>query len=98
MGARELAAESFRNRTYVLIWLCLLALTATTVAVAKMHLTSFAVAAAIGIATAKASLVVTFFMHLRQEPWILKIMLFLVLAALTLIFALTFSDVWFRYR
>jgi cytochrome c oxidase subunit 4 len=98
MNERELTAEVFRNRTYVYTWLCLLALTATTVAVAKLHLTNYAVAAAIGIATAKAGLVVTFFMHLRQEPWILKIMLFLVLAALVLIIALTFSDVWFRYR
>jgi hypothetical protein len=37
-------------------------------------------------------------MHLKQEPWILKIMLFLALLALTLIVLLTFSDTWFRYR
>jgi cytochrome c oxidase subunit IV len=98
MSERELTAEVFRNRTYVIIWLCLLALTATTVAVAKMHLTHYAVAAAMGIATTKAGLVTIFFMHLRQEPLILKIMLFLVLAALALIIALTFSDVGLRYR
>jgi len=98
MNDMESNVEAIRSRKYVYTWLCLLTLTATTVAVAKMHLTQYAVAAAIGIATAKASLVVTFFMHLRQEPLILKIMLFVVLAALISIIVLTFSDVWFRYR
>ncbi len=92
------AVQVVRNITYVIVWLCLLALTATTVTVAKLHLTDFAVVAAIGIATAKAALVVNFFMHMRNEPLILKVMLFFALCALTLIVLLTFSDVWFRYR
>ena len=98
MDEKELALKGAGNRTYVIIWLSLLALTATTVAVAKLRLTDYAVLAAIAIATVKATLVVTFFMHLKQEPWILKIMLFLALLALTLIVLLTFSDTWFRYR
>jgi len=96
--SEELTIEVVKNRTYVVVWLCLLVLTATTVAVATLHLTNYAVVAAIGIATVKAALVVTFFMHLRHEPLILKVMLFLALCALTLIVLLTFSDVWFRYR
>jgi cytochrome c oxidase subunit 4 len=96
--SEELTVEAVKNRTYVVVWLCLLVLTATTVAVATLHLTNYAVVAAIGIATVKAALVVTFFMHLRREPLILKVMLFLALCALTLIVLLTFSDVWFRYR
>jgi cytochrome c oxidase subunit 4 len=98
MIEKEVAVFAVRNRTYVFVWLCLLALTATTVAVARLHLTHYAVFVAILIATAKSALVVTFFMHLRGEPWILKIMLFVALCALTLIVFLTFSDVWFRYR
>lgn len=98
MDEKALALRGAGNKTYVIIWLCLLALTATTVAVAKLRLTDYAVLAAIAIATAKATLVVTFFMHLKHEPWILKIMLFLALLALTLIVLLTFSDTWFRYR
>jgi cytochrome c oxidase subunit 4 len=80
------------------VWVCLVILTATTVAVAKLHLTHYAVVASIAIATAKAGLVVTFFMHLRHEPWIIKIMLFIALCALTLVILLTFSDTWYRYR
>jgi len=98
MTERGQAVESFGNKTYVVIWLCLLALTAATVAAAKLRFTDYAVIAAVGIATVKAGLVTTFFMHLRQEPLIIKIILFLVLAALMLIIGLTFSDVWFRYR
>jgi len=97
MNRKDSAFEMVRSRTYIFIWVCLLALTALTVAVAKLQLTGYAGAAAIAISTAKAGLVVTFFMHLRQEPWILKIMLFVVLLALVLIIGLTFSDVSFRH-
>ncbi|HAM51060.1 MAG TPA: cytochrome-c oxidase [Nitrospiraceae bacterium] len=87
-----------KNRVYLFVWLCLVGLTATTVAVAKLHLTNYAALAAIFIASTKSGLVLTFFMHLKEEPLILKVMLFLALFALTLIVLLTFSDVWFRYQ
>jgi cytochrome c oxidase subunit 4 len=85
------------NKTYIIVWLCLLALTAVTVAVAKLHLTKYALIPAIAIATAKSGLVVNFFMHLKEEPWVLKIMLFVAIFALTLIILLTFADTWYRY-
>lgn len=82
---------------YIFVWLCLVILTATTVAVSRLQFTSYAVVIAIAIATVKAALVVTFFMHLRNEPWILKIMLAAALTALALVVLLTYSDVWYRY-
>lgn len=82
---------------YVFVWVCLVILTATTVAVSKLHFTTFSVLVPIVIATVKAGLVLTFFMHLRHEPWILKIMLLAALGALALIVLLTFADVWYRY-
>lgn len=91
------AIKLVSNKTYVIVWLCLLALTATTVAVAKLHMVGYAIIPAIAIATAKAGLVVNFFMHLKEEPWVLKIMLFVALFALTLIMLLTFADTWYRY-
>jgi cytochrome c oxidase subunit IV len=97
MDEQEVALKVPKKKIYVFVWLCLLVLTATTVTVAKLHVTDYAVVAAIFIASMKAGLVVTFFMHLRQEPWILKVMLFVALGALTLIVLLTFSDVWYRY-
>ncbi len=98
MNETELTLHIPKSRSYVFVWLSLVALTAATVAVAKLHLTNYAVLVAIFIASAKSGLVLTFFMHLRDEPLILKVMLFVSLFALTLIVLLTFSDVWFRYR
>jgi cytochrome c oxidase subunit 4 len=91
------ADETLSNRTYIIVWICLLGLTTITVAVAKLHLMKYAIIPAIAIATVKAGLVVNFFMHLKEEPWVLKIMLFVALFALTLIILLTFVDTWYRY-
>lgn len=96
MRTAELALHEVRTGTYVAVWIILLVLTALTVTVARLHLTRFAVALAILIATMKGGLVLTYFMHLREEPWILKAMLFIALLALTLIIALTFADVLYR--
>lgn len=98
MNEKELSLQIPKSRIYIFVWVCLLVLTASTVAIAKIHLTEYAVIVAIFIATLKSSLVLTFFMHLKDEPLILKVMLFIALFALTLIVLLTFSDVWFRYR
>jgi cytochrome c oxidase subunit 4 len=92
----EAALHETRPRTYITVWVLLLILTAVTVTVARLNLSRFAVALAILIATIKGSLVLTYFMHLREEPWILKAMLFIALLALTLIIALTFSDILYR--
>jgi cytochrome c oxidase subunit 4 len=93
---RETELAVTRYRTYVYVWLSLLMLTALTVSVAGLHLTCYAILIAILIATIKAGIVVTFFMHLKHEPFILKLMLFVALLAFTLIALLTFSDVWYR--
>lgn len=84
------------TRVYVWVWAALLALLGATIAVAKFHVSSFAVVINLLIAAAKASLVLLFFMHLRSESRFLKVMLAVAVGALTLIIILTFSDVWFR--
>jgi len=96
MKTAESALHEVRAGIYCTVWIVLLLLTAVTVTVARLHPTRFAVALAILIATTKGSLVITYFMHLRDEPWILKAMLFIALLALTLIIALTFADVLYR--
>jgi len=97
MTGKAPAIKMVSSKTYIIVWLCLLALTAATVSVAKLHPVKYAIIPAIAIATAKAGLVVNFFMHLKEEPWVLKIMLFVALFALTLIILLTFADTWYRY-
>lgn len=93
-GASRDAVAS--TRTYVGAWAALLVLLALTIAVARLRVASFGVALNLIIATAKAGLVLVFFMHLRSEGRFLKIMLSVTVAALTLIILLTFSDVLFR--
>ena len=97
MTEKAPAIKLISNKTYIIVWLCLLVLTAATVSVARLHLIKYAVMAAIVIATLKAALVVNYFMHLKEEHWVLKIMLFVALFALTLIILLTFADTWYRY-
>lgn len=54
-------------REYGLVWLLLLALTATTWGVAKVNLGSWNVVVALSIATVKSGLVLAVFMHLKHH-------------------------------
>ncbi len=83
--------------TYTVVWLALLVLLALTLAVAKLRLLAhYSVLGSLLIATAKAGLVLAFFMHLKYEKRFLKGLLALALAALTLFIGMTFVDVWYR--
>jgi len=82
--------------TYVMVWLALLALTALTITVASLHFGRWSVLAAIVIATIKGTLVLFYFMHLRYEDRVFRIMLLLALFTLAIIMLLTFVDVLLR--
>jgi cytochrome c oxidase subunit 4 len=83
-------------KTYAYIWMGLLLLTALTIAVGGMHFTSYSVLICLVIASCKALLVLTYFMHLRFEGPFLKGVVFLAILSLTAIIGLTFVDVWYR--
>ena len=83
-------------KTYLYVWGALLILLGMTIAVAKARFSQYSVLVNLLIASIKAVLVLMFFMHLKYEGRFLKGLVFLTLAALTSIIALTFSDVWFR--
>jgi cytochrome c oxidase subunit 4 len=85
-----------RPRTFVLTWAGLLLLTAFTVAVATLHRGAASIVVPLLIASAKAFLVLWFFMHLKYERPLFRIMLLMPIVTLTFILALTFSDVWYR--
>jgi len=55
-------------RMYFLVYACLIAGLAATVAVAYMHLGGATIAITLLIAFAKAALVVIYFMHVRDSP------------------------------
>jgi cytochrome c oxidase subunit IV len=83
--------------TYTAVWLALLILLVGTIAVAKLRLLAqFSFLGSLLIASAKAGLVLAFFMHLKYEGRFLKVMLTVTIAALTLLIGLTFIDVWLR--
>jgi len=85
------------DSTYTAVWLVLLVLLAATIAVARLHLLArYSVLGALLIASIKAVLVLSFFMHLKDEGRFLKGMLLLTLSALTILIGLTFVDVWYR--
>jgi cytochrome c oxidase subunit IV len=85
------------TRTYIIVWLALLLLLAVTVAISRMQLLlKFSVLGSLFIASIKAGLVLTFFMHLNHEGLFLKSMLMITVFALTLLIGLTFADVWLR--
>lgn len=83
-------------RTFILIWVALLALTAVTVAVSKVHLGALNIWVALAIASVKSGLVIFFFMHMKYEKFYYKVYMFLTLIILAVFIGLTFTDVIYR--
>lgn len=66
----EMSVEEVRKhvRTYIMVFVALMALTVVTVSVSYLHLNvHLAIAVALFIATIKGSLVAAYFMHLVSE-------------------------------
>jgi len=84
-------------QTYILVWLGLVILTGVTVSMAGMNFGLLSIVIVLAIAAIKSGLVLSYFMHLKYETGLLfKLMIPIVLAALTVFIGLTFSDVAFR--
>ena len=84
-------------RTYIWIWLGLVILTGITVSMAGMNLGRLSIGIVLAIAAIKSGLVLNYFMHLKYETGLLfKLMIPIVLAALTIFIGLTFTDIAFR--
>lgn len=79
-------------RVYLLTWTALLVFTAITVTVAGMHLGKISVWVAIAVAGIKASLVVSYFMHLRYELPLFRVMFLVAILVLAIFIGLTFFD------
>ena len=83
-------------RTYITVWATLVVLTGITITVARLHLGRVSILAALCIASIKAGLVLWYFMHLRYEKRLFKLLLLIPIATLAVIIGLTFFDVGFR--
>ena len=89
--------ESKKYQTYILVWLGLVILTGITVSMAGMNLGRLSIGIVLAIAALKSGLVLNYFMHLKYETGLLfKLMIPIVLAALTIFIGLTFTDIAFR--
>jgi cytochrome c oxidase subunit 4 len=82
--------------TYILIWMSLLIFTGLTVSVGGMDMRKLAVIVALTIATVKTTLVVTYFMNLKNEDKIFRNMFIFAIMILAVILVLTFSDIIYR--
>ncbi|APG28721.1 cytochrome-c oxidase [Syntrophotalea acetylenivorans] len=92
----QTAHQPLSFRCLTTVWFLLLILTGITVGVARYDLGAINVWAALGIASLKASLVVFYFMHLKSEPRMLVLCLFVALLTLATFIGLTFFDVLYR--
>ena len=81
---------------YLKVLASLLLLTAITVGVAWFHFENWTIIVAMLIASLKAFLVLTFFMHLKYEKLVLKLMVGMVFLLLVVVFVILFFDYWFR--
>ncbi|UZP68228.1 cytochrome C oxidase subunit IV family protein [Desulfovibrio mangrovi] len=92
--------EEHHTVTYKLntiIWGLLLVLTAVTVAAAQFDFGFLNVVVALSIATVKAGLVILFFMHLKYEKPLFKIIVFITFLLLAIAIGFTFFDIGYRY-
>ena len=83
-------------RTFILIWVALLILTGITVEVSRFDVGVLNIWVALGVASIKSSLVIFFFMHLRQESLLFKLCLLVMLVILAIFVGMTFFDVLYR--
>ena len=83
-------------RTYAWILIALLALTFATITVTWIDLSALTVMVALLIATVKAGIVLTYFMHLKFESSLFRIFVIMVLAIYVLVILFTFTDYLLR--
>jgi len=93
---QEHEAHAVPYRSYVNVWIALIALTGITVAAAMANLKQMATFTALLIAVIKSTLVLLYFMHLRYENKLFAYMFIAVMATFAIFLGLTFADYSFR--
>jgi len=90
------ASHIVGTRSFMLVWIALLMLTGLTIKAAQLRMGEWSMVANIAIASTKAGLVLWFFMHLKYEKRIFKLLLFVPIITISIIIGLTFFDIWYR--
>ncbi|NTW25290.1 MAG: cytochrome-c oxidase [Lentimicrobium sp.] len=83
-------------KDHLLVLFILIALTVLTVAITSIELGPYNTAAAMLIASVKASIVLLYFMHLKFDQKIYQIMVTIVLAIYAAVIVVTFFDYLYR--
>ncbi len=83
-------------RKYILVWMALLVLTGVTIYCSTLRLGRMNVWLALFVASFKGSLVLWFFMHLKDEKPMIRYMLIMTVILMAIFIGLTFFDVSFR--
>ncbi len=83
-------------KTYILIWILLMILTAVTVYVSYIDVGIFNIVVAMSVASVKAAVVALFFMHLKFEDSITWGFALFPLALLALLIGMTIIDTFTR--
>ncbi len=78
------------------VLLVLLILTTISILAIKIHLGAFTVALALLLASVKVTIVLTYFMHLKFENLLLRLMVGGVFLLFAIVIAITFIDYYFR--
>lgn len=78
------------------VLVALLVLTLITVVITGVHLGAFTVAGALLIASIKAFIVLTYFMHLKHESLFIKLMVAGTFLLFAIVIVITFIDYAFR--
>ncbi|MGK4004071.1 cytochrome C oxidase subunit IV family protein [Sorangium sp. So ce1036] len=84
------------TRTYVIVWLVLMALTLASYLISLAHLGAFDTVAALLIATVKTVLVLLFFMHLIEQRFANALPIVVSVPLLVLLLVLIVTDVTAR--
>jgi len=83
-------------RVLAKVLLVLMFLTFLTISVTSFHLGAFSVTVALLIAGVKGFLVLTYFMHLKYESTLLRILVAMIFVLYSVIILITFIDYAFR--
>ena len=96
--AHEEEHKSHSALPYFIVWALLAFFTALTYFTGRMHLGTWALPLALGIAITKSSLVVLFFMHLYEQKGANRLVILTSFVFVALIITLTVSDVATRFH
>ncbi len=82
--------------TFVMVWVALLALTMVTVAASVWFPGKVGIGVAMVVTPIKAALILMWFMHLKYETAVFRVMFLSAIMILALVMGLTFFDYSFR--